>query len=360
MTAVAAASAIAARPGGVCDLPFDLRVLAFDDEEGNNPFGSTNFGAKAYAGVLDLQKDVADLPALLERYEEMFPEFAAEVGDGSREQALERRMEGVKVDAGELVGFVEVHIEQGPVLEERDMAVGAVEGIAGQTRLVVRVEGRKGHAGTVPMGGRVDAVAAAAEGVGIVERVGRMGMGDGLVATVGVVRVVDGGSNVIAGVVEFSVDVRAPRDEVRTGAVREILSKLEGLERGRGVKVKTEVRHEVGAVGMTEWVVDVVEGVVGRFGREAEEVLRGQCEENCSASFERSSAGGGRSGGRMTSGAGHDTQFMGQVTDIGMIFVRCRDGLSHHPAEHVEDQDAYLGARTLLDVVDAVAARVGK
>lgn len=365
LSAIAVAKMINRRASGVCALPFDIIVVAFDDEEGNNPFGTTNFGAKAFAGVLDLANDVRDFSQLAREYARFFPSVET-MGNGSLEERVAARVKSAAIDRRRLLAFLEVHIEQGPVLEQRGLPVGVVDGIAGQTRLSVTIRGNAGHAGTVPMHGRVDALAAAAEVVSVVERVGRAGAAKRLVATVGTLHVELASTNVIPGLVRFSVDIRAPEDDVRLQAVREILRFVKGMERERGVKVWYEKTHEVAGVSMTGWVREVLEEVeVGDRGY-WRRGCRGESGgvENCSASFERvvegevRRVGSGRKVMTLTSGAGHDTQFMSRVTDVGMLFVRCRGGVSHHVDEHVEEEDSYLGARALLKAVEKMGERI--
>eukprot|EP00177_Eucheuma_denticulatum_P001869 GFKZ01003336.1.p1 GENE.GFKZ01003336.1~~GFKZ01003336.1.p1 ORF type:complete len:604 (+),score=85.13 GFKZ01003336.1:246-1814(+) len=359
LAAIAVAKVISRRPAGVCALPFDLLVVAFDDEEGNNSFGSTNFGSKAFAGVLDIEKDVGDFAELARQYALIFPQVKK--GKGGLEDRVANRVASAAVEADKLLGFLEVHIEQGPVLERKGLSVGVVDAIAGQTRLAVTIRGQSGHAGTVPMDGRTDALAAAAEAVSVVERVGKEG-GDGLVATVGRLQVQPGSTNVIAGLVRFSVDVRAPEDGTRIAAVEEIVSTVRRMEGERGVEVSFEKTHEVGAVSMTPWIRETLEGLEVRGTGVWEAACFGKMgTENCSASYE------GRDGGvesvkmtTLTSGAGHDTQFVSKVTDVGMLFIRCKGGVSHHVDEHVDESDSYHGARTLLKAVESMALRVEK
>lgn len=359
LAAIAVTKVISRRQAGVCALPFDLMVVAFDDEEGNNSFGSTNFGSKAFAGVLDVEKDVGDFGKLARQYALVFPQV--QNGSGGLKDRVAARVASAAVGAEKLVGFLEVHIEQGPVLEQKGLSVGVVDAIAGQTRLTVTVRGKSGHAGTVPMDGRVDALAAAAEAVSVVERVGKEG-GDGLVATVGRLQVQPGSTNVIAGLVRFSVDIRAPDDGARIAAVEKTLLTIKKLEMERGVVVSFEKTHEVEAVAMTPWIRETLEGleVGGRTVWEAA-CLGRMGPENCSASFEGREDGVGSLGmTTLTSGAGHDTQFISKMTDVGMLFIRCKGGVSHHVDEHVDYGDSYVGARTLLKAVESMAVRVGK
>lgn len=344
LAAVAVAKVVAKRKLGVCGLPFDITVFAFDDEEGNNHFGTTNFGAKSVAGAHELP---ADVEPLLEQYKMVFPEVA---GEKDLRGAVADRVRSAAVDRNSLLGFIEVHIEQGPVLERLGASVGVVNAIAGQTRLSVTFSGASGHAGTVPMPGRRDALAAAARAVTLVEEVGRKGAEGSVVATVGMLSVLPGSSNVIPGKVTMSVDIRAPQDDVREAAVKEILSGVEQIGREREVGVDVVKRHEVAAVGMSSWLLGLLEGVAG-----APSGVPGCVRENCSASFEQ---GKEAESVVLTSGAGHDTQFMARITDVAMMFIKCRGGVSHHVDEHVDEKDARQGAWALLRAVDAVAGKV--
>lgn len=344
LAAIAVAKAVARRKAGVCALPFDIAVFAFDDEEGNNDFGTTNFGAKSVAGVLDLP---ADVEPLMEQYKKVFPAVASEK---DLRAAVADRVRSAAVDPDSLLGFIEMHIEQGPVLERLGASVGVVDAIAGQTRLSVTFSGASGHAGTVPMPGRRDALAAAAKTVSLVEEVGRKRVENSVVATVGMLSVLPGGSNVIPGKVTISVDIRAPRDEVREEAVRELLSGLNDIGREREMEVDVIKNHEVAAVRMSPWLQGVLEDVVS-----SPTAVPGCVRENCSASFEQ---GKETESVVLTSGAGHDTQFMARITDAAMMFVKCRGGVSHHVDEHVDEEDARQGAWALLKAVDAVAETV--
>lgn len=302
----------------ICSLPFDIRVVGFDDEEGASPYGVTNFGSKALSSSLHLQSDVRHLDALRSRFNVVFP--------SSHMHTLEARVEAAKLKPSHrrLVAFLELHIEQGPVLEARGLPVGVVTAIAGQTRLSVTWRGTSSHAGTVPMPHRRDALAAAAEAVSHIERVAHGTKG--LVATVGQLSVSPGATNVVPGHVVMTVDIRAQIDSVRERAMRKITRRLEEVSKQRGVGVEVETVHHVPAVQMSPWVTDVLKNVVGK---EAS----------------------------LVSGAGHDAQFMTRVTNVGMLFVRCRDGISHSPDEFVDEEDAYRGAEALLNAVEAIAKR---
>jgi hydantoinase/carbamoylase family amidase len=187
------------------------------------------------------------------------------------------------------------------------------------------VTGEKGHAGTVPMPMRHDALAAAAEMVLAVER--RCSAGGSLVGTVGILEVKDGTGNVIAGEVRFSVDIRAADGETLAAAQRDVLAELDAIAARRGVRLEGNRTHDVRPVPCTPWMQDAI-----------------------ASSIERTLGSGPAR--RLPSGAGHDAMILAEVTDVGMMFVRCgARGVSHSPAETVSAQDAQFACRALLDVL---------
>jgi allantoate deiminase len=218
-------------------------------------------------------------------------------------------------------GYLELHIEQGPVLETLGMPVGVVEAIVGISRWELRFEGKANHAGTTPMNMRRDALACAAEWIGLVEHVAQTT--EGLVATVGKIEARPGAGNVIPGVVTCSLDARHALDEVRERALNVMLDGAEHIASGREVSVAGESRLEQPAVALTFEVV--------------EEAVR-------SAGFPVH---------RMVSGAGHDAMILAGKVPAAMLFVRSPGGISHHPDESVlaEDVDAALavGAEVLRE-----------
>jgi allantoate deiminase len=204
-------------------------------------------------------------------------------------------------DPRELRGYVEVHIEQGPLLERLGEPVGAVSAIACQSHAEVAFRGEAGHAGTVPMEARRDALAAAAEWVLAVEAAG----GDGLVATVGRIAVAPGARNVIPAEALLTLDVRHERDDVRRQAVAGVCERAGAIAGRRGIGVTWRATGDVPAVAMDE----------------------------------RLTAALGPHLRRLPSGAGHDAAMMASITPAAMLFVRCRGGISHSPAEAVDAGD---------------------
>nr|MBA2398091.1 hydantoinase/carbamoylase family amidase [Bradyrhizobium sp.] len=224
----------------------------------------------------------------------------------------------------ELYAYVELHIEQGPVLEQQNLAIGVVTAIAGATRLAAKLTGMAGHAGTVPMAMRRDALAGAAECICVVEEFCKTDQA-GLVGTVGYIDATPGATNVIPGLVSFTLDIRAPTDPHRKMAVADIVRRIEAIAKRRNLALQLDVTHENRTVPCAPWLkAQVADAVVAEgFGV-----------------FE------------LPSGAGHDGMAMIDIADVAMLFVRCRGGISHNPAEHVETADADAGARVLLRLIE--------
>jgi allantoate deiminase len=224
-------------------------------------------------------------------------------------------------------GYLEVHIEQGPQLEAGNLPVGVVSAINGITRARAAIVGEAGHAGTVPMAMRRDALAALAEMVGIVERAGSTRTDT--VATVGVAQVQPGAVNVIPARVDFTLDARAPDDAVRHALVRDIVTECEAAAQRRGVSFTIEPFMESPATPM---------------------------DKDLTAALEDSVRGVGIEPLRLASGAGHDAVAMAHLCPSAMLFVRCKGGISHNPAESITLEDADMAARVLIEAVKKIVA----
>ena len=222
----------------------------------------------------------------------------------------------------ELLAYVELHIEQGPVLERAGLPVGCVTSINGATRLQVRMQGMAGHAGTVPMAARQDALAAAAAVILAVEQ--RCTQQQDLVGTVGRIEASPGAVNVIPGECRFTVDVRAPQDVQRHQAVADIRAAVAQISARRGIHSDIVVLHDSPASPCAPWLMQQIDAAIAAQGV----VPR-----------------------RLPSGAGHDAMAMASIADTGMIFVRCAGGISHHPAESITLEDAQAGFETLCRLV---------
>jgi allantoate deiminase len=231
---------------------------------------------------------------------------------------------------GEIAAFLELHIEQGPVLEAEGKALAAVTAINGSVRSTVTVTGFAGHAGTVPMGKRQDALAAASEMVLTVERIG--GSEPNLVATVGRIAALPGAQNVIPGRVAFTIDMRSPSDAVRDRAHGALVPALQEIANRRSVEVDVDTYQRNAATALDPLVIDAASEAIAACGQEPLQ---------------------------LPSGAGHDAMIMARHCPSGMIFLRCKDGVSHNPAESITVEDADLGVRALLDAVRRLDGRLG-
>ncbi len=292
-------------------LPFHLDVIAFAEEEGVR-FSAPYIGSSAVAGRLDqtlLQRCDAKGMSLADALQEV----------GTRLEdiaALARRSQ-------DLIGYLEVHIEQGPVLLDRNLPAGVVTAIAGCARHQVTVHGRAGHAGTVPMALRQDAAAAAAEMVLALER--RCNAEPGLVGTVGKLAVPGGAINVIPARCELTLDIRAGEDAVRAAAERDVLAEIARIAARRGVTADVVELSRTPAISCAPRLQALMAQALARAGVEPL---------------------------HLPSGAGHDAVMFSGLTEIGMLFVRCGNGgISHDPRETVTADDADLGARVLLDII---------
>ena len=298
-------------------LPFALEVLAFGDEEGVR-FPKTLISSSTIAGTVDASVlELTDAAGMTMRG------ALAEFGCDPEHLTTE------SYNRADVAGFLEVHIEQGPVLEQAGQPLGVVTAIASQGRYRVHLRGEAGHAGTVPMAVRHDALAGAAEIIGMVEDVARKGARRSLVGTVGEIRVTPGASNVIPGGATLSIDVRAPDDAARVAAATEMRQKTRQIETRRGLVAGFETVHEkpvaTCAPRMKHAIAAVITSLTGKAPPE------------------------------LMSGAGHDGQSMVRLTDIGMIFVRCRAGISHSPLEHVAVEDLGLAVEALVRTITELA-----
>src|SRR5438874_771559 len=284
-------------------LPFAIEVLGFGDEEGVR-FGTSMLGSRAVSGALD--------PATLEARDAN----GVSIAEALRAVGLGEGIEAVARKKGQVLGYAELHIEQGPVLEAEGLPVGVVSAINGFSRLRATITGTAGHAGTVPMKLRRDALAAAAECVLAIERIARSDAE--LVGTVGRLEVKPGAINVIPGEVQFTIDFRAPRDPLREQAVRSAISAVEETAAKRQLGCKVESIQQLGVTACAPWLIEQLEHAVAAEGVRVR---------------------------RLPSGAGHDGQAMQAIADVAMLFVRCKGGVSHNPAESITEADAGVGAR---------------
>ncbi len=281
-------------------LPFAIEVLGFADEEGLR-YHSAYIGSKAMTGTFDLDAlSLTDADGIPMRQ-------AIQVFGGNPDPVVLRT---ARWQRDELLAYCEVHIEQGPVLETRHLPVCVVSAIAGQKRIAVRFTGEAGHAGTVPMTLRHDALCVAAEFILTVEALAH----DlpRLVATVGQVNVQPGASNVIPGEVTLSLDVRHRDDSVCEKACRHLKKQARQISRMRHVSSDWQLLQEHPSVPCSTRVTKILAQSIRELNYPALSIA---------------------------SGAGHDAVTLSTLTDVGMLFVRCRGGVSHNPAESVTTED---------------------
>lgn len=295
--------------------PFAIEVVAFGDEEGVR-FPTSLTGSRALAGTFD--------PACLDSVDDK--------GVSRRDALLafgcdpSRASEEAR-DPARTLGYVELHIEQGPVLEAKNLALGLVTAINGGSRGEIVIEGAAGHAGTLPMNMRRDALAAAAEIILAVERIARQG--SELVATVGRIEAPNGAVNVVPGRARMSIDVRSPRDDDRLRAVEDIRAEIARIAAARGVKAELTISYDMPAA---------------------------PCDKALSTAFARSFERLDHPLFRLPSGAGHDAMsFRGRIPQA-MVFVRCRGGVSHRPEEFASQADIGAALDVLNDFLDTIGA----
>jgi allantoate deiminase len=302
--ALAALAVVESLSGRDERLDHAIEIVAFGDEEGVR-FRTTLTGSRALAGnypedILD-QKDADGV---------LMRDALISFG-GDPERAGSLRRSGV-------AAFVEAHIEQGPRLEAEGLPLGVVTAINGATRLEVVVDGVAGHAGATPMNLRRDALAAAAEIMLAIEE--RACREPDLVATVGRLEAWPGAANVIPGHVQFSVDLRAPGDANRAAALADVEARIFAIAETRGVQASIARSHEANAY---------------------------VCDSNLVAGLAKAVEAVGVPPRLLPSGAGHDTMAMGRLCPAGMLFIRCKGGVSHNPLESITVEDCAIGLKAL-------------
>jgi allantoate deiminase len=292
------------------ELPYHVDVVAFADEEGTR-FKTTLLGSSAVAGKWNQDWfSICDTDGIsIANAMQSFGLNPDEIHFAARTKA-------------DVLAYLEVHIEQGPLLESHDLAVGVVTAIAGAKRYSCTVLGLAGHAGTVPIHLRQDAFCATAEMALAIESHAKE---LGIVATVGRCEIRNSAVNVIPGSVEFTIDIRSQNQSQLEVASDQLLQKLDDIACARGVQLRHQLLYQAQAVPCSETIrstwSDIVTGETGQ------------------PAF------------HLASGAGHDAMIMATITDIGMLFVRCEKGISHHPKEKVMSADVAVGLGCLTKMV---------
>jgi allantoate deiminase len=295
------------------ELPFGIDVLAFGDEEGSR-FPVTLTSSSACAGVF-ANEELASADANGVTVAEALRAYGKDPKD----------IAAAAYRSDEAAGYVEVHIEQGPVLESKGEPLGIVTGIVGQVRLRVTVTGEAGHAGTVPMNLRHDAYVGAAEMALALEQIAREHPEDGMVGTVGRIETVPGAVNIIPGRVLFTADLRSLTDALRLEATERFAAEAARIAKARGLTVSIETFHEIATAHCALVLQDALATSVTELGHTPI---------------------------RLPSGAGHDAQVMARLCPAAMLFVRCRGGVSHNPAEFASVADMGLAIAALTKFIE--------
>ena len=290
-------------------LPFNIDVVGFGDEEGVR-FGATLLGSYAIA----------------DRWKDDWLDLTDVNGVSIAEAMTSFGLDSTKVsDAAipreNLAGYLEVHIEQGPVLDRANLPVGVVTAIAGARRFNFVIEGESGHAGTVPMEMRKDALVGACLCVQEVEKAANL---YDVVATVGDINCHPGAVNVVPGNVQFSLDIRSARDKTRDAAFAWLTDRFDSILNSRDLAMSWQEIHKAPSVA---------------------------CSSKWQRTLEKSIADCNLEVLSLPSGAGHDAMAMENITPLGMLFVRCKDGISHHPAESIMVQDVEVAMEVLMTAI---------
>jgi allantoate deiminase len=293
-------------------LPFPIEVIAFGDEEGSR-FPAAMLTSRAVAGTLAAQAlDIADADGV--------PLAQAGV-------SLDDYLAAARAP-GSVLAYLEAHIEQGPVLEAEGLAVGTVTGIAAQLRYQAIIKGMAGHAGTSSMPLRRDALAGAAEMILAIEAIARNDASN-LVATVGRIEALPGAPNVIAGEVRFSIDIRSGDEARRDRAAEGALNAIAAIADRRSLDSDLQRVHDLPASPCDAALMDLMDAAIADAGHPVR---------------------------RLVSGAGHDAMVMAALCPTAMLFIRCKDGISHNPAEHVDPADVDVALRVMLGFIDRLGA----
>ncbi len=314
-------------------VPFAIEVYGFGDEEGSR-FPAAMLSSRAVAGTLDAELgeisdgDGVSLADALSRFEAEYSNVMSGVAILSRDGLGVARYHAARRQPATTLAYLEAHIEQGPLLEAEGLAVGTVTGIAAQLRYRVQVTGRAGHAGTTSMQLRRDALTGAAEMVLAVETIALAGPAV-LVATVGRIEALPGAANVIPGEVRFTLDIRAGDPLRRDAAARAILHRMTKIAGVRELGLIVEPIHDLPA---------------------------SPCDPALMEMLDAATAAAGQPVRRLVSGAGHDAMVMSALCPAAMLFIRCRGGISHNPAEHVDAADAEAALQVMLGFIDRLEA----
>lgn len=294
-------------------LPFAIDVIGFGDEEGTR-FGSTLLGSRAVAGTWN-----PDWWQLNDRNGVSLQQAFIDFGLSPDEIKNAARA------PDDILAYLEVHIEQGPVLEDENLALGIVTSIAGARRFSIDISGYAGHAGTVPMNMRKDALVGAALGIVKIETIAKE---CNVVATVGKISCGPGAVNVIPGHASFTIDIRSGDDQLRDQALAKIQHELDMICVARGLSARWQEIHNAPAVVCADWIQELQTSVL--------------CDMDVTPY-------------KLMSGAGHDAMALADSCAVAMYFVRCKGGVSHHPDESVTEADVALAIEALSRTLEKLS-----
>jgi allantoate deiminase len=310
-----------------------IEVVGFSDEEGIR-FTSTFLGSSAIAGrLMD-----SGLLARKDGNGLTLSGALAEAGFDASSDTVRR----LAIKPELVHNYVEVHIEQGPQLEDHGLPLGLVQAIAGQVRLVATIQGEQGHAGTVPMKTRRDALAAAAEAIQHLETLCASDDDTSLVCTVGSIAIHPNASNVIPREVVFTMDIRTQFDDNRKVVVEKMEEFVKEMCERRRTVCDIELKHEVPARAMDAQVHDALrEAIIA--SAPLSTIVKKDCSSSSSSSCEIE-----YDPPSLVSGAGHDALLLAETFNVGMLFVRCKGGVSHSPLESASEDDVATATSALL------------
>lgn len=296
-------------------IPCNVELIAFSDEEGVR-FPTTLIGSSPLAGRFDMKNlNLKDKDGIT------LKQALLEIG-GRPDEIPE-----LVRDPEKTVGYLEMHIEQGPVLESEGLPVGIVSAITGIERHSVTIEGQAGHAGTIPMELRKDALVGAAEIVGMVDRICKEN--DKMVGVVGSLNVTPNAVNVVPGKVELTIELRSPESQIRVSARKDLISLMEKRMSEMGIGISHHMTYSQDEVKCSQKIQDGLEKAIKA--------------QNLKPRY-------------LFSGAGHDGLAMSYLTDIGMLFVRCKNGTSHHPDESITMEDAQTASNVVKEFIKNIKA----
>ena len=290
-----------------------IEVVVFMAEESSR-FGMATLGSKAFCGKLPLSQ-----------LEQLTDKQGMTLADAMRQRGLAPEQVATAKYTGQIKTFLELHIEQGKVLESTGDQIGIVTGIAAPTRLKVAITGQADHSGATPMSMRQDALTAAAELILLVEKLAGQEGHNGTVGTTGMVKAEPGVMNVIPGYVELGIDIRGISENSKQLVVQGLVAGFEEIRNRRNVKIESTIISDEKPVEISREIVEYLHDIA----KQGQYVCR-----------------------LMPSGAGHDAMHLSEIAPTGMLFIPCKGGISHNSAEWADMEDIVAGTQLLFTAVN--------